>query len=116
MKHVHAIEGDYPRAGEVKWISFPGGRGRVLERVVSYEPGVGQVLDVQDTQIRGRQSVRFTAIEGGVGVELELDYVIKERSAMTPIVDLLFVRRAQADSLRRTLQRFVHELRDQRVE
>jgi hypothetical protein len=115
MKHVHAIEGDYPRSGAVKWVSHAGGRGRVLERVVSFTPGEGQVLDVQDTQIQGRQTVRFSAFEDGVGVELELDYSIKDRSAITPIVDLLFVRRAQSDSLRRTLSRFARELRDQRV-
>lgn len=116
MKHVHAVEGDYPRAGAVKWASHPGGRGRVLERIVAYTPGEGQELDIQDTQIHGRQSVRFTALEDGVGVELELDYAIKKRTPLTPIVDLLFVRRAQADSLRRTLERFARELRDQRVE
>jgi hypothetical protein len=115
LKHVHAVEGDYPRSGAVKWISHPGGRGRVLERVVSHTPGKGQELDVQDTQIHGRQTVRFVPLEGGVGIELELDYEIRDRSLLTPVVDLLFVRRAQTDSLRRTLGRFARELRDQRA-
>jgi hypothetical protein len=116
LKHVHAVEGDYPRSGAVKWVSHEGGRGRVLERVVSYTPGEGQELAVQDTQIHGRQTVRFTPLDGGVGVELALDYAIKDRTLLTPVVDLLFVRRAQSDSLRRTLSRFARELRDQRVE
>jgi hypothetical protein len=112
LQHVHAVEGDHPHAGSaVKWSSFPGGRGRVLERVVSFEPGAGQVSDVQDTQIRGRQTLRFEAVEGGaVRVGLELEYEIKQRSIITPLVDLLFVRRAQGDSLRRTLMRFAREL------
>jgi hypothetical protein len=116
LKHVHAVEGDYPRAGVVKWVSHEGGRGRVLEQVVAYTPGEGQELEVQDLKIHGRQKVRFTPLDGGVGVELELYYAIKERTVLTPVVDLLFVRRAQSDSLRRTLERFARELRDQRVE
>lgn len=117
LKHVHAIDAEYPHAGAVvKWESFPGGRGRVLEKVVGYEPRRGQQLDVRDTQIRGRQSVEFTATQdGGMRVELELDYEIVDRKLLTPIVDLLFVRRAQADSLRRTVLRFARELRAEPV-
>jgi polyketide cyclase/dehydrase/lipid transport protein len=112
LKHVHAVEGDYPQAGSVvKWESFPGGRGRVLEKVVAYEPRTGQQLDVQDTQIRGRQTLRFDSLDdGAVRISLELEYEVKERSTFTPLVDLLFVRRAQTDSLRRTLVRFAREL------
>jgi hypothetical protein len=117
LKHVYAVEGDYPNPGAVvKWESHSGGRGRVLERVVAYTAREGQELDVQDSQIRGRQTVRFTALEDGVRIELELEYAIKDRSALTPLVDLFFVRRAQTDSLRRTLARFARELRDQLVE
>jgi hypothetical protein len=114
LKHVHAVEGDYPNPGAaVKWESHSGGRGRVLERVVAYTAREGQELDVQDSQIRGRQAVRFTALEDGVHIELELDYAIKDRTPLTPLIDLLFVRRAQTDSLRRTLARFARELQDE---
>ena len=119
LKHVHAVEGDYPRPGaQIKWESFPGGRGRVLEKVVSYEPCDGQQLDVQDGQIRGRQQVSFATIDGeqGVLVSLELEYVISERSIFTPLVDIVFVRRAQSESLRRTLLRFARELEAEPVE
>ena len=85
----------------------------MLERVVAYTAREGQELDVQDSQIRGRQRVRFTALDDGVRIELELEYEIKDRTAVTPLVDLFFVRRAQTDSLRRTLARFARELRDQ---
>lgn len=112
MKHVYAIEGDHPHAGSVvKWESFPGGRGRVLEKVVTYEPREGQQLDVQDGQIHGLQTLRFESLDdGAVRISLELEYEIRQRSTFTPLVDLLFVRRAQTDSLRRTLVRFAREL------
>lgn len=112
LAHVHAVEGDHPHAGAVvKWASFPGGRGRVREQVVAYEPGRGQVSDVQDTQIQGRQTLTLDEREdGSLRIGLELEYEIKGRSWFTPLVDLLFVRRAQADSLRRTLLRFAREL------
>lgn len=112
MKHVYAVEGDHPHAGSVvKWESFPGGRGRVLEKVVAYEPREGQQLDVQDSQIGGLQTLRFESLDDGVvRISLELEYEVKDRSTFTRLVDLLFVRRAQTDSLRRTLVRFAREL------
>ena len=112
LAHIYAVEGEHPQAGSaVKWESFPGGRGRVLERVVAHEPGRGQVSDVQDTQMRGRQTLTFEEFDGGsVRLGLELDYELKRRSIFTPLVDMLFVRRAQGDSLRRTLIRFAREL------
>ncbi len=112
LKHVHAIEGPYPDAGaRVVWDSFPGGRGRVSERVVGYEPRAGQQLDVEDDAIRGRQRVRFSALTAStVGVELELDYALKQRGPFTPITDALFIRRAQRESLERTLLRLRREL------
>ena len=111
LKHVHAVEGDYPAAGaRVVWDSFPGGRGRVIERVLAYEPRAGQELAVEDEKIRGNQRVRFTPLEDGVRIGLELDYELKDAGPLSPITDLLFIRRAQADSLRRTLLRFRREL------
>lgn len=112
LAHVHAVEGEYPQVGSVvKWLSFPGGRGRVREQVVAHEPGRGQVADVQDTQIQGRQTLTLHEREdGSLRIGLELRYEIKRRSPLTPLVDLLFVRRAQTESLRRTLLRFAREL------
>lgn len=117
LAHVVRMEGDYPGVGaRTAWDSFPGGRGRVLERVVAYEPRVGQQLEVRDPKIRGRQSVRFAPTDGergGVRVELELEYELLERTPITVLTDALFIRRAQADSLRRTLLRFARELREE---
>jgi hypothetical protein len=47
--------------------------------------------------------VTFTEAPGGTTVRLELNYELRRRGPFTALTDLLFVRRAQADSLRRTL-------------
>lgn len=112
LKHVASVEGDWPGAGaRVVWDSHPGGRGRVVERVVAHEPREGQTADVEDEKIRGTQRVRFAPHEGGVTVTLELDYALKQARGVLPVVDLLFIRRPQRESLERTLRRFAIEAR-----
>jgi hypothetical protein len=110
--HVAKLEGDWPHAGaRLLWDSRPQGRGRVQELVTEYEPRTGQTLAVEDQRLAGTQSVRFTPEGDGTIVSLTLEYTLKERSLITPIVDLLFIRRALRDSLRRTVTRFGHERR-----
>jgi hypothetical protein len=110
--HVVQVEGDWPAAGaRVVWDSTPAGRGRVVERVIEHEPGVGQSLEVEDPRLRGTQRIRFERLEDGVEVGLELQYELKQRTVLQTLVDALFIRRALRDSLRRTLTRFSRELR-----
>ena len=99
----------WPATGSLAWDSKPNGRGRVLEDVVAFEPGVGQTATIEDATLRGSQIVGFTDEGDGVRVTLALDYSIKQRTPLTPIVDVFFVRRALGDSLRRTLTRFARE-------
>ena len=114
-KHVARIDGEWPHEGaRVVWDSYPGGRGRVLERVVGYEARVGQSLAVEDERIRGTQRVSFAPHSGGVTISLELDYELKEQRGMLGAFDLVFVRRPQRESLQRTLRRFAAELRSER--
>jgi hypothetical protein len=116
LRRVTEVEGDWPRAGAtITWESNPAGRGRVVERVVRYEPRAGQAVEVEDDSIRGRQSVAFRELEGGVRVELALEYELKDRSILTPVLDALFIRRAMAASLRAILTRFGAELAGARV-
>jgi Polyketide cyclase / dehydrase and lipid transport len=111
LARVSSVEGRWPAAGSsVAWESGPAGRGRVVERVVAYEPLAGQTVDVEDDSISGQQSISFTPTSVGVGVTLTLSYTIKRRSLLTPLVDLLFIRRAMSASLRSTLTRFAAEL------
>jgi hypothetical protein len=105
--HVVKLEGTWPERGaRVIWDSPPGGRGRVHEVVVAYESRTGQTVEIEDEKMTGRQTVAFEPGLEETGVTLTLEYQIKDRTPLTPVVDLLFVRRTMTDSLRRTLARF----------
>jgi hypothetical protein len=111
LARVISVDGDWPGVGaRVTWESWPAGRGRVIERVVSFERLAGQTLEVEDDSITGRQSVSFAPLEGRVEVSLSLSYHLKKRSPLTPLLDALFIRRAMASSLRSTLTHFGAEL------
>jgi hypothetical protein len=108
--HVVKLEGEWPNVeARLVWESKPGGRGRVVERVTSYEARVGQTLAVEDERLRGTQRVTFTPGEDTVEVALELEYDLKAENVFTPLTDALFIRRALRDSLKRTLLRFARE-------
>ena len=109
--HVVELAAEWPESGALVWNSTPGGRGRVREAVTTYEPRGGQTLEVEDARLRGTQRVAFEPGPDAVEVTLTLDYELKERNALTWLVDGLFVRRAIAASLRRTLARFARERR-----
>jgi Polyketide cyclase / dehydrase and lipid transport len=109
--HVVELSGDWPAAGTLRWDSTPEGRGRVLETVTAYEPRGGQTLSVEDSRLRGTQRVEFEPRHEAVQVRLTLDYEIKDRNALTWLLDPLFVRREVVASLRRTLARFARERR-----
>jgi hypothetical protein len=111
FSHVVSRDEAWPQDGTIAWDSKPHGRGRVLERVTSFEARTGQTAEVEDGKLRGTQTVAFAAEGDDTRVTLSLDYRLKERNPLTPLVDALFVRRALGDSLRRTLDRFANERR-----
>jgi hypothetical protein len=107
LERVVAVEGGWPRAGAaVNWRSGPAGRGNVTERVLEHEPLQGQTVEVSDDSIRGEQTIAFMPEPPGVRVELSLAYEIRRRSPVTPVIDVLFIRRAMTVSLAQTLSRF----------
>lgn len=109
--HVVEREGEWPAPGaQVVWDSLPDGRGRVGERSVRYSPREGHTAEVEDEQLTGTQEVSFTALEDGVEVALSLTYELKAGGLLRKLTDVLFIRRAIADSLRRTLVRLGSEL------
>jgi hypothetical protein len=109
--HLLEISDGWPASGQVVWNSVPGGRERVIERVTAYEPRAGQTLAVEDSRLHGTQRVAFTPGPEHTKVTLSLEYEVKERTPVTWLVDLLFVRREVVASLRRTLARFARERR-----
>lgn len=111
---LRSIEGDWPAPGAiVTWESHPGGRGTVTERVVAHEQGSGQALAVEDDSVMATQRVAFRAAADGTRVALELEWGLKRGGPLNRLVDVLFIRRAQRDALRRTLGRFARELGDE---
>jgi hypothetical protein len=104
-------EGDWPQAASrVVWDSLRNGRGRVVEQVTDFEPAVTHLVRIEDPQLRGTQRARFSAYDGGCEISLELDYALKQPGLGGRLTDVLFVRRAVGDGLRRTLRRFAVEL------
>ena len=102
--------GEWPSAGaQVVWESRAGGRGRVTEKITAYDPARRVVVSVFDKQLAGRQTVIVEADEHGCSINVELDYLLTDDSPLKKIADLIFIRRALRDSIRRTLRRFVVE-------
>ena len=115
LARIVAVRGDWPALGSsVIWESGPAGRGIVTEQVLAHEPLSGQTVQVSDDAIEGRQTVAFVPGPERTEVALSLAYEIKRRSPFTPVVDLLFIRRAMEGSLAATLARFAIELEERR--
>ena len=116
---VVEVSPDWPEAGAgLVWRSTAGGRGRVSERVEAYEapppapdaamqssPG-RLVTRVEEEALTGVQTVTFAPAPEGARIDLALDYELTRGGVLQPVTDLLFIRRALRDSLRRTLRRF----------
>ncbi len=115
LRSVVSVDGQSPQVGSTTvWRSGPAGRGTVTETVTDYRPGSGQRLEVEDDAIQAQQSVQFSANGSSLTIALELDYTLRSNSPFRRISDWLFIRRAEAESLRRTLAAFAAEL-EQRV-
>jgi uncharacterized membrane protein len=112
--HPTRVDDAWPQKGaKLAWKSVPGGRGNVTERVTKDEPGVLHQVNVFEEKLDGTQTVTFTATdigdERGTRVDLALEYTASVGGPLRPVVDVLFIRRAQNDALARTLRRFAIE-------
>jgi uncharacterized membrane protein len=98
--------GDWPAEGaRVVWESGPGGRGRVTEKVL--EHGTGRFATrVSEEALQGQQSVSIAEDAEGTRVELTLEYELTKYGPLRAAADVIFIRRALRDALRRTLRRF----------
>jgi uncharacterized membrane protein len=112
--HPERLDDGWPGKGaKIVWRSVPGGRGAVTETVITaVRPGLHEVV-VFEEKLDGTQRATFTPDEDGTVVELELDYKVSVGGPLRPLVDVLFIRRAQNDALARTLRRFATEAAEQ---
>ena len=115
FSHPDRVDDSWPAKGaKIVWKSVPGGRGTVTERVTTDEPGRRHAVNVFEEKLDGTQTATFTAADDeGTVVELTLDYTARVGGPLRPVVDVLFIRRAQNDALARTLRRFAIEAAEQ---
>ena len=115
FKHVERQSGQFPEQdARIKWVSIPGGRGTVSEKVVASEPPHRVVTQVFEEAMAATQAVTFEAGEtDGTWVEFELDYRLTQAGVLRQITDVLFIRRALASAIDRTLQRFAREAEEE---
>ena len=111
--HVVEASRDWPGEGaRLVWQSNPSGRGRVTEKVVESGPGVLRTQVYEDALV-GEQSVTFEPADEGTRVEIRLDYELARSGPLRGVADVLFIRRALRDALRRTLDRFAIEVEEE---
>jgi hypothetical protein len=118
FSRVDRIDNSWPNEeARLVWRGVPGGRGVVTERVVKAVPPALHEVVVMEEKLDGTQRASFTAAEqedeATTLVELELDYKVSVGGPLRPLVDVLFIRRAQNDALARTLRRFATEAAEQ---
>jgi uncharacterized membrane protein len=112
--HVDRLDGTWPEQGaKLVWKSVPGGRGIVTEKVTRTLPGAIHQVVVVEEKLDGTQTITFAPVDEATYVELELDYKVSVGGPLKPVVDALFIRRAQNDALARTLRRFRTEATEQ---
>jgi hypothetical protein len=96
----------WPEAGgRVVWESNPTGRGRVTETVVARSSDRFSV-QVFEPALAGTQTLLVVPADDGSEVELALEYELARYGPLRGLADMLFIRRALRDALRRTLTRF----------
>jgi hypothetical protein len=106
--HVVSLDPEWPATGAaLKWSSRPGGAGLTLEKVVRYEPRLGQTLEIEDAKFTGTRRVIFEP--GLEETKITLEVSLEPKARLAPW-DRLLLRRRLGDSLRRTLSRFSVEL------
>jgi Polyketide cyclase / dehydrase and lipid transport len=104
---VSELDPAWPAEGSrVIWESIPAGRGQVTEKVVEPPSAERFATLVFEDRMAGRQVLRAAEVTDGARVELSLEYTLTRYGPFGAVADLLFIRRALRDSLRRTMARF----------
>lgn len=114
FQRIEELGAAWPEQGaKLVWDSGAGGRGRVTEKV-SDSGATRFATTVYEERLYGTQSAVFTLNgDGGADMELALEYALTSQNPLSPLVDLLFIRRALRDALRRTVRRFAVEAEEE---
>lgn len=113
LQRIEEQGAGWPAEGSrVVWASGPGGRGIVTEKVAA-TTATSFSTRVFEDRLMGTQTAAFRPREGGGSViTLTLDYQLTGDNPLKAVTDLLFIRRALRDSLRRTAGRFAIEAQE----
>ncbi len=116
FKNVERRSGEWPAEGaRIQWVSIPGGRGTVSERVVASQPPHRLASEVFEEAMMATQTVTFETVgdleETRIGFELE--YRLTQAGVLKQVTDVLFIRRALAAAIDRTLRRFATEAEEE---
>ena len=107
--------GEWPSVdSRVVWESGPGGRGRVTEKVVEHAPRRFSTV-VYEERLAGTQTALFepSQTEGHTIMRVQLEYELVDAGPFSGLTDVLFIRGALRDALRRTVRRYAVEAEDQ---
>jgi hypothetical protein len=105
---------EWPAPGSrLVWDSVPAGRGRVTEKVAE-DAGTDRFTTVVfEDRLAGRQTFRAIESEAGSRVELSLEYMLTRYGPLGALADVIFIRRALRDAMRRTIYRFAVEAEEE---
>jgi polyketide cyclase/dehydrase/lipid transport protein len=110
---VLEVSPEWPEEGSrLVWESTPAGRGRVTEKVLGSGDSSFSTR-VFDKSLAGTQTLRTQPAPDGSRMELSLEYELTRGGPLSALADLIFIRRALRDSLRRTLRRFAVEAEEE---
>ena len=102
----------WPAEGaKLVWESSPQGRGRVTERIVE-RSSEAITSEIFEERLHGTQTARAA----GGRFLITLEYQLTGGGPLRALTDVLFIRRALRDMLRRTVRRFAVEADEQAAE
>jgi Polyketide cyclase / dehydrase and lipid transport len=109
------VSPDWPANGSTAvWESIPRGRGRVTEKVVDSGDRRFATRVAEERLLGTQRAVFQPADDGGAVVRVELEYELTTEAPLKAVADVIFIRRALRDALRRTLRRFAIEAEEER--
>jgi uncharacterized membrane protein len=77
--------------------------------VLELDPAARVVVRIFEEKLTGTETATFEPADDGTLVHVALDYTLTDGGPAKAVADVIFIRRALRDSIRRTLRRFAVE-------